>query len=122
MTAPLRLPVLVRAPVREAPAGSPVPCMTVDEYAGWDAANAVLSQRAASPCEDCPLAFHVEMLAEGRCNGAPTVRTPGRPAPARDWVPQRGRRYATEEERVAARRESWRRANRRRRNGSEAVA
>ena len=66
-----------------------------------------LGQRRSSPCDDCNREFAESMRAEGRCDGMYPGEEP-EPMP-NDASRRRG--YATEEERVAARRASWRRAN-----------
>ena len=43
--------------------------MEADELALWqEAADSVYLEREARPCIDCPMAFMLEMRAEGRCN------------------------------------------------------
>lgn len=86
------------------------PCMTADEARLWDAANRYMVHRAASPCDDCPLAFAREMRALGCCDGVPGPKV-GRPsmgAVRRRIGGPHANRYPTEEERLAARRRSWR--------------
>lgn len=89
-------------------------CMTADELAAWRAMAVRVRNGGERPCVDCPAAFAAAMRASGCCNGRP-FRT-GRPRLSRDVQLQgRGRKYATEEERIAARRQSWRNASKRRR-------
>jgi len=64
-----------------------------------------------SPCIDCNRAFAEAMRAEKRCNGLYPGES-GEPMP-NDASRRRG--YATEAERIAARRATWRRANQLRR-------
>ena len=91
-------------------------CMTPRDAAlWWDAQRTVMAAftrrtpagpRKCSPCDDCNRAFAEAMRAEKRCDG---------------WYPGengeplepslRARGYPTEEERVAARRATWRRSN-----------
>ena len=59
-----------------------------------------------SPCIDCNRAFAEAMRAEGHCDGWYPGEN-GEPLDPR----LRWQGYATEEERVAARRATWRRAN-----------
>jgi hypothetical protein len=92
-------------------------CMTPSELKSWAAANNLIHprHRADLPCRDCPAAFAAEMRAEGRCNGTP-LRAGRRRVDAE--VPEaigRGRPYATEELRRAARRRGWRATKARRR-------
>ena len=51
------------------------PCMDDYEYNTWSFWNERTSSkdRAASPCEDCTLAFSEEMATLGLCDGTPTV-------------------------------------------------
>ena len=46
-------------------------CMSPDELALWRTGAANVRSRASSPCVDCPMAFHLEMKAAGRCNSKP---------------------------------------------------
>lgn len=96
-------------------------CMSDDEWLAWSAMNERLYGlgHADSPCRDCTPLFHRDMLAGGMCDGQPLPpeREPsptGRPLlspPLTDWVPSKGNpTYATEAERMAARRESSRRS------------
>ena len=63
-----------------------------------------------SPCIDCNRAFAEAMRAEKRCDGT----YPGEePEPMEPSLRARG--YPTEEQRIAARRATWRRANQLRR-------
>ena len=100
------------------------PCMSSDEYALWLEGAIRFAQRAAcnvvEPCRDCPVEFAREMAAVGRCVGRPGEggKLMGRPRLSQSiTMIGRGRRpgYATEEERLAARRQSWRESARRRR-------
>ena len=62
----------------------------------------------ASPCDDCNREFAQDMRAVGRCNGL----YPGEePEPMPSSLRHHG--YASDEERLAARRASYRRAGRR---------
>ena len=68
----------------------------------------------ASPCDDCCREFAEAMRAEGRCDGEyPGERGPEPDDKRTTWHPSWA--YATEAERVAARRATWRRAGQRRR-------
>lgn len=86
-------------------------CMTPDEFALWQEAARHYLASARVPCVDCPMAYHLAEKAAGRCDREPQKgRGPGgRP---RVSLPVdlhgRGNPYATEEERTAARRQSWR--------------
>jgi hypothetical protein len=51
--------------------GEPVACMEPDDFVRWAEVNALVSRPAARPCDDCPLAFALEMRAIDRCNGVP---------------------------------------------------
>lgn len=87
-------------------------CMTASERATWRAENRRLpiAERAQRPCEDCPVNYSLTMRAQGLCNGIPgKVERPTVPEPLRG----RGNPYATDEERQAARRASWRDSKRR---------
>ena len=84
-------------------------CMSIVEYEAWRTADRATSARVYSPCVDCTLAFARSMRLEGRCDGEPG-RVGRGTGPAR---------YATEEERQAARRESWRRTRERQRNAAK---
>jgi hypothetical protein len=79
-------------------------CMTDPEYALWSEVNDAMTERVSSPCMDCPVAFARAMRAEGCCDGEPGRRNGGRRIVARG----RGSKYATEEDRRAARRQHWR--------------
>lgn len=52
-------------------------CFADDEWESWsEAANVAAAQTrwgkpVQSPCADCPLAFALQMRAEGRCDGVP---------------------------------------------------
>ena len=59
-----------------------------------------------SPCDDCNRSFAESMRAVNLCNGLYPGEEPEPMAPSQHW-----QGYATEEERIAARRASWRRAN-----------
>ena len=63
-----------------------------------------------SPCIDCNRAFAEAMRAEKRCDGTYPGEEPAHLAPSQYW-----QGYATPEERIAARRATWRRAGQRRR-------
>ena len=63
-----------------------------------------------SPCIDCNRAFAEAMRAEKRCDGTYPGEEPEHLAPSQYW-----QGYATEAERIAARRATWRRANQLRR-------
>lgn len=67
------------------------PCMTIEEDVAWHAADAIAQRRTGSPCADCTVAFHLEMLAVGQCNGEPGGI--GRPVRVAD-DPRRERRRA----------------------------
>jgi len=92
-------------------------CMSEAELALWREGAVEAGRRmgytAQRPCTDCPIWFATERRAEGCCNGTPGPR----PGPTRRSpdVPLmgRGRPYATEEERIAARRKTWRESKRR---------
>lgn len=87
-------------------------CMTPDELTAWEEAALLVRNGGSVPCIDCPVWFAERMRGEGRCNGDPgSWRMPGLvPEPA-----GRGRAYASEAERRAARRADWRRRDARRR-------
>ena len=72
-------------------------CMNDEDFAGWVEANARLLQmyQAESPCRDCTLLFHHDMLAGGMCDGYPETLDP-RDAPAPIPPPEilSGMRYA----------------------------
>lgn len=94
-------------------------CMTTVEEALWETANVQLGSRAPSPCTDCTAEFHALMLASGRCDGTPGP-TVGRPMLETARVVFTGRhgqakKYATDSERIAARRLQWREYQRRKR-------
>jgi hypothetical protein len=82
------------------------PCMEPHEAAEWERLNMILPEknRAAEPCEDCTIRFAVEMRLAGRCTGWPTVNLGGKPRSPR-----------SPEERVEARRRTWRMSKARRR-------
>ena len=63
-----------------------------------------------SPCIDCNRAFAEAMRAEKRCDGTYPGEEPEHLAPSQYW-----QGYAIPEERIAARRATWRRAGQRRR-------
>ena len=67
--------------------------------------------RKVSPCDDCCREFAEAMRAEERCDGT----YPGEPGEPMPNDASRRRGYATEAERIAARRATWRRANQLRR-------
>jgi hypothetical protein len=90
--------------------------MSPEEYDLWR-----LDRAAKIPCVDCPLWFALQAREAGRCCGIPRgTSQPGRPR-TRVALTYRqagslggqGHGYATEEERLAARRKSWREAKRR---------
>jgi hypothetical protein len=84
--------------------------MTSDEYKLWKRANLRLElrrERADGPCRDCSPDFAAEMLAVGQCDGTPGERRYMTLRPF-GWA------YATEAERTAARRATWRESKRRR--------
>jgi hypothetical protein len=86
--------------------------MTPQESAAWWQADALIRgerHHAVSPCSDCSLRFAEGMRLVNRCDG----HYPGEfgPAPISE---SRGWRYSTEEERIEARRRSWRDQSRRR--------
>jgi hypothetical protein len=83
-------------------------CMTPAELAGWAAANRRLRRRAGLPCVDCPASFAAQMRAVGCCNGIPGGLGGPRKDPVLPKSSGQGIRYATDEERRAARRRSWR--------------
>jgi hypothetical protein len=84
-------------------------CMTDPEYALWSEANTTLTSKAPTPCFDCPVSFSLAMKAVGRCDFKPGVIR-NRPRLSDRVVAYRGRgsRYASEEDRIAARRQQWR--------------
>jgi hypothetical protein len=85
-------------------------CMTDDERELWGCPT--------PPCVDCPIAFAADMRLVGRCNGSPRIALPAPLLPAgpkRLWIGGRGHGYATEAERLEARRRTWRESSRRRR-------
>jgi hypothetical protein len=96
------------------------PCMSPEEYELWRLGSAKI------PCVDCPLWFALQARAAGRCCGVPRgASQPGRPRtrPSLTFreagsLGGRGHGYATDEERLAARRESWRESKRRARVAS----
>jgi hypothetical protein len=45
--------------------------METEDFIRWAEVNALVSRPAARPCDDCPLAFALEMRAIDRCNGVP---------------------------------------------------
>ena len=60
-------------------------CMSTDELAGWLAqseyfrhARGGYKPSTEDPCGDCTVAFHLEMRAEGHCNGIPGLARKGR--------------------------------------------
>lgn len=89
-------------------------CMDAAEFELWQRANRDTHHPAQRPCFDCPLWFAAEMRAMDCCNGEPGENGPRH----RTIVQHQGRAYATEEERRAARRQSWRESARRRRCAS----
>jgi hypothetical protein len=90
------------------------PCMTPDELARWRRANHGVGR--SRPCLDCLPEFEAESLAAGVCvKNMPKPVEEKPPRPTRPARPGRHGhlRYATEEERRAARRETWRESQRR---------
>ena len=83
-------------------------CMTPQELEEWRRAAANPRSPAQAPCVDCPIEFHLAEKAAGRCdrNRQPKGGAPRRSA--NTWLGGRGKKYATDEERIAARRQSWR--------------
>lgn len=75
------------------------PCMTAEEWAGWQERNAHVSARVESPCVDCTCEFAAAMRAIGRCNGEPATAHRPLAEPA--------------DPRTQRRREQWRVAQRR---------
>ena len=53
-------------------------CMSTDELAGWRAQAEHDKPSTEDPCADCTIAFHLEMRAEGHCNGIPGLARKGR--------------------------------------------
>ena len=93
-------------------------CMTPAEITAWWRTNRSITSapdRDDSPCRDCSQLFANGMRIVGRCNGS----YPGENGPE----PEKGKRttwhptwaYPSEEERVEARRASWRSSQARRR-------
>ena len=88
-------------------------CMTDAELERWHEADSIYRRRAGTsvtPCFDCTAAFSDEMRSAGRCNGTPGLMK-------RIAVHPRAYRtepYPTAEERIAARRATWRDSKRRR--------
>lgn len=104
-------------------------CMAADELALWLASE--VRGGGSTPCVDCPLAFAAEMRAQGRCNGKPrdvrpmTLRLQFQPVTYAKSQPHpigRTWGYATEAERIAARRQSWREYGRRKRANARAIS
>lgn len=95
-------------------------CMTPRDAELWWEAERTSAQafkrrvlkgpRKVSPCDDCCREFAETMRAEGRCDGTYPGENGEPLAPS-----LRARGYATEAERIAARRATWRRANQLRR-------
>ena len=89
-------------------------CMTPAEIDAWWRANRTIRNQertAVSPCQDCSHIFAETMRMVGRCDGT----YPGERGPAPEPTPIHSWAYATEEERIAARRATWRLSNSRRR-------
>jgi hypothetical protein len=76
-------------------------CMTPEEYALWSQSGRRV------PCFDCPLWFSTLAREQGKC----CRPVQARPVPSRGPSP----RYATEAERIEARRTTWRASKRRQR-------
>lgn len=76
-------------------------CMTPDELALWR--ESAVRGGGQTPCVDCPAAFRRAESEAGRCRLSPLRVFNGR-----------GRRYATDAERLEARRATWRLSKRRR--------
>jgi hypothetical protein len=83
-------------------------CMTAAEWVGWRRHNDhAQSNRAPSPCFDCPLGFAADMRAIGMCDGKPD----GVPEEDDEMVPA-----------SLARRVQWREASRRHRARAQGAA
>lgn len=87
------------------------PCMTDDEWTDWLAADAQTERPGEDdPCRDCTRTFRAAMRRVGLCSYV------AKPRPVHNLrVPARGNRYATDTERIDARRRTHREAARRRR-------
>ncbi len=99
-------------------------CMTPEELALWRQESAWY--KTQTPCVDCPMWFHLQEKAAGRCDRSPIQ--PGRPHRPQTSPNVRLRSvgqtqpYASEEERIAARRQSWRLSKLRQRGSQRAAA
>lgn len=85
--------------------------MTQEEFSLWIEKNddLVRSNRADSPCRDCPIEWHVSRVMLGECDGEPV--DVGRARVTHESVEPIGRGalvYADEATRQTARRQSWR--------------
>jgi hypothetical protein len=88
--------------------------MTPAEIAVWWRTNRSITaaaDRDDSPCRDCSQLFANGMRLVGRCNGSypGEITAPEPPGRSRAWA------YVTEDERIEARRRSWRGSSRRQR-------
>ena len=96
-------------------------CMTPAEIDAWWRANRTIRNQertAVSPCQDCSRIFADTMRMVGRCDG----RYPGEiTAPEDEDRRSRAWAYPSEEERLEARRASWRASQARRRTLQGAV-
>ena len=85
-------------------------CMSIGDADLWWQADALIRgerTHAVSPCDDCCRPFAEMKRAEQSCDGHyPGERGPA-PVPTRPWG------YVTEEERLEARRRTWRDSSRR---------
>lgn len=88
-------------------------CMTGHEWEAWAEARALTIRGPMSPCGDCLPQFAHEMKRIGACSGVPGRRM--LPTFARPKV------YATEAERIEARRRTWRESAARRRRAGVAA-
>lgn len=92
--------------------------MTDPEYVLWLEMNGRLRDGGAgSPCADCPRSWAEAMRAISQCDGEPGPAV-GRPRESEEpafFLGRTFRRYETEEQRLAARRSSWRSSSARRR-------
>ena len=88
-------------------------CMTDEELEEWMLAASNPRSPASSPCIDCPIEFHLAEKAAGRCDRTPQPKGGARRKSGNVWMGGRGHKYATDEERTAARRQSWRASKRR---------
>lgn len=87
--------------------------MTIGDADLWWEADALIRgerHHAASPCDDCVRAFAEVKRAEQSCDG----HYPGEVGPEVPVSISRAWRYVTEEERIEARRRTWRDQARRR--------